>query len=423
MSIIPKEQSKSVNRPEMGWLDRVAKDLLFAKLHKITQGHLRLEHEGQITEFGVKAPNMMLNAHIRIDNPACFKAIVFGGEPAAGKAYVDAWWSSESVIDVLRLLILNREVMFSLDADLGLFARYAFSALHFLRKNNRLGSKKNISAHYDIGNDLYALFLDPSMMYSSAYFSDGIEHLEDASINKLRVICEKLDLSENDHVLEIGTGWGGFAIYAAKNYNCRITTTTISDEQHAYAEKSIEKAGLQDRITLLKQDYRELQGEYDKLVSIEMIEAVGHQYMDNYFEVCSQRLKPNGTMLIQAITISDYLYQDYLRSVDFIQKYIFPGGCLTSMHAMLDSVSRKTNLSLFHSEAFASSYAKTLQLWHQRFINNSDKVLALAYPPSFIRLWEYYLKYCQAGFEERVIDVQHLCFKKPRSNYELGSLK
>ena len=420
MSIIPKEQSKSVTKSKMSWLDRIAKDLLFSKLSKIKQGYLRLEYEGQIIEFGIKNPDMPLNAHIHINDSACFKAIVFGGEPAAGKAYVDAWWSSDSVIDVLRLLILNREVMFSLDADLGLFARYAFSALHFLRKNNRLGSKKNISAHYDIGNDLYALFLDPSMMYSSAYFSADIEHLEDASMNKLRVICEKLDLNENDHVLEIGTGWGGFAIYAAKNYNCRITTTTISDEQHDYAEKCIEKEGLKDRITLLKQDYRELKGTYDKLVSIEMIEAVGHQYMDNYFEVCSQRLKPNGIMLIQAITISDYIYKDYLRSVDFIQKYIFPGGCLTSMHAMLDSVSRKTDLSLFHSEAFASSYAKTLDLWHQRFISNSDKVLALDYPPSFIRLWEYYLKYCQAGFEECVIDVQHLCFKKPRSNYELS---
>jgi len=420
MSIIPKEQSKSVTKSKMSWLDRIAKDLLFSKLSKIKQGYLRLEYEGQIIEFGIKNPDMPLNARIHINDSACFKAIVFGGEPAAGKAYVDAWWSSDSVIDVLRLLILNREVMFSLDADLGLFARYAFSALHFLRKNNRLGSKKNISAHYDIGNDLYALFLDPSMMYSSAYFSADIEHLEDASMNKLRVICEKLDLNENDHVLEIGTGWGGFAIYAAKNYNCRITTTTISDEQHDYAEKCIEKEGLKDRITLLKQDYRELKGTYDKLVSIEMIEAVGHQYMDNYFEVCSQRLKPNGIMLIQAITISDYIYKDYLRSVDFIQKYIFPGGCLTSMHAMLDSVSRKTDLSLFHSEAFASSYAKTLDLWHQRFISNSDKVLALDYPPSFIRLWEYYLKYCQAGFEECVIDVQHLCFKKPRSNYELS---
>ena len=420
MSIIPKEQSKSLNTVNMNWLDRLAKDLLFAKLNKITQGYLRLEFANEVTEFGSKDSGISLDAHICIDNPACFKSIVFGGEPAAGKAYVDAWWSSESVIDVLRLLILNREVMFSLDADLGVFSRYAFSALHFLRKNNRIGSKKNISAHYDIGNDLYALFLDPSMMYSSAYFSKDIKQLEEASVKKLSVICEKLDLNENDHVLEIGTGWGGFAIYAAKNYNCRITTTTISDEQHAYAKNSIKKAGLEDRITLLKQDYRELEGEYDKLVSIEMIEAVGHQYMDSYFQVCSQRLKENGIMLIQAITISDYMYQDYLRSVDFIQKYIFPGGCLTSMHSMLDSVSRKTDLTLFHSEAFASSYAKTLELWHERFITNYEKVISLGYPESFIRLWEYYLKYCQAGFEERVIDIQHLCFKKPRSNYELN---
>ena len=423
MSIIPEEHRKSANSLKMSWLDRVAKDLLFAKLSKIKKGYLRVEHQDQITEFGTKDLNVPLNAHIQIDNNACFRTIVFGGEPAAGKAYVDGWWHSDSVIDVLRLLILNRDVMFSLDADLGVFARYVLSTLHFLRKNSRLGSKKNITAHYDIGNDLYALFLDPSMMYSSAYFSNDIESLEDASINKLRIICEKLNLNETDHVLEIGTGWGGFAIYAAQNYHCRITTTTISDEQHAYAEQRIQKEGLEDRITLLKQDYRELQGQYDKLVSIEMIEAVGHRYMNDYFQVCSQRLKENGIMLIQAITISDYMYQDYLRSVDFIQQYIFPGGCLTSMHSMLDSISRKTDLTLFHSEAFASSYAKTLQLWHQRFINNKEKIMALGYPQSFIRLWEYYLKYCQAGFEERVIDIQHLCFKKPRSTYELNLQK
>ncbi|MBT8124380.1 MAG: cyclopropane-fatty-acyl-phospholipid synthase family protein, partial [Gammaproteobacteria bacterium] len=293
----------------------------------------------------------------------------------------------------------------------------AYTITHLANKNSQQGSKRNIHAHYDIGNDLYRLFLDEKMMYSSACFTPQHKTLEDASEYKLKVICEKLKLCADDHVLEIGSGWGGFAIYAAQIYGCKITTTTISDEQYSYLKNKISTHNLSEKITVLKQDYRNLKGQYDKLVSIEMIESVGHQYLNEYFSICSKLLKPNGAMLIQAITISDYLYDHYIRSMDFIRKYVFPGGSLPSMASMLYSISKSSDLTLFHSESYAASYGKTLDIWYQSFINNREKVIALGYGNTFIRLWEYYLKYCQAGFEERVIDVQQIVLKKPGNRF------
>ena len=317
----------------------------------------------------------------------------------------------------MRLFTLNREVLFSFKSGFASLAKRAYAITHLANKNTQQGSKRNITAHYDIGNDLYALFLDETMMYSSACFTPQHTTLEDASTYKLKIICDKLNLTSSDHVLEIGSGWGGFAIYAAQNYKCNITTTTISDEQFSYLQKKVSTHKLENKITILKQDYRNLEGQYDKLVSIEMIESVGHQYINEYFSICSRLLKPNGAMLIQAITISDYLYNHYIQSMDFIRKYVFPGGSLPSMSSMLSSIASSSDLTLFHSESYASSYAKTLEIWHQRFINNKEKVIELGYGNTFIRLWEYYLKYCQAGFEERVIDVQQIVLKKPENRF------
>ena len=255
-------------------------------------------------------------------------------------------------------------------------------------------------------------------MYSSAYFRSDDEDLASASEYKLKLICEKLNLQASDMVIEIGTGWGGFAIYAAQNYGCHITTTTISDEQYQYACSKVEQLNLSDRIKVIKQDYRALTGRYDKLVSIEMIESVGHQYLDGYFIICSDLLKPSGAMLIQSITMSDYLFKNYINSTDFIRKYVFPGGCLTSTASMLTSASKHTDLTLYHSDSFGHSYAKTLQIWYQNFNKNREKVIELGYSFAFIRLWEYYLKYCQAGFENRIIDVHHLVFKKPANRFD-----
>ncbi len=417
MSIIPKYKNVEQENFNMTWTDQVARSLLFTKLDAISHGYLQIYFGGMVYEFGVKEMQKTLQANIHVHDVRAFKAIIFGGEPAAGKTYVQGWWSSENLIDVIRLFTLNRNVLFSFKYGIGALAKNIYGFTHILNKNSMQGSKRNIQAHYDIGNDLYGLFLDKNMMYSSAYFTHDQENLEKASENKLKLICEKLDLHTNDHVLEIGSGWGGFAIYAAKNYGCQITTTTISEEQYEYVKNQVEEKQLSNQIKVIKEDYRSLQGSFDKLVSIEMIESVGHQYLDEYFSICSRLLKTSGVMLIQTITISDYLYKHYIDSMDFIRKYIFPGGSLPSISSMLESVANCTDMTLFHSESFASSYAKTLEVWHQRFITNKEKVIELGYPSSFLRLWEYYLKYCQAGFEERVIDVHHLLLKKPDNRF------
>ncbi len=417
MSIIPKYKNTQSENSELSWSDQIFCSALFKKLDQINYGFLQIHINNMTYDFGVSHMQSELHATIRVHDARAFKAIVFGGEPAAGDTYVKGWWSSDNLISVMRLFTLNRDVLFSFKGGFASLAKRVYSLSHSMNKNDQNGSKRNIQAHYDIGNDLYKLFLDEKMMYSSAYFTPQHTTLNEASENKLKVICDKLKLCPNDHVIEIGSGWGGFAIYAAKNYGCKITTTTISSEQYSYLRKLVSEQGLNNEITILKQDYRELEGQYDKLVSIEMIESVGHQYIDEYFTVCSKLLKPEGAMLVQAITISDYLYERYIRSMDFIRKYIFPGGSLPSMSSLLVSISKSSDLTLFHSESYAESYGKTLAIWYERFINNKESVVELGYGNSFIRLWEYYLKYCQAGFEERVIDVQQLVLKKPGNRF------
>lgn len=417
MSIVPKYKNTINMKTSLGWYDEIAKNILFAKLRKIEHGYLQIFVDGMIYDFGIQEMQNKLHAQIHINDTRLFKAVLLGGEPAAGYTYTNGWWSSNNILNVVRLFTLNREVLFSIKSGYAAIAKPFYLLGHYVNKNTTKGSKRNILAHYDIGNELYKLFLDEKMMYSSACFSDKYITLEDAAENKLKVICEKLNLQAGDHLLEIGSGWGGFAIYAAKHYGCRVTTTTISEKQFEYANEKISETNLSEKVTVLKKDYRELTGQYDKLVSIEMIESVGHQYIDQYFTKCSQLLKPNGAMLIQAITISDFLYHRYIRSMDFIRKYVFPGGSLPSMSSMLVSISKNTDLTLYHADSYADSYAKTLASWYQRFINNKEKVIELGYSQSFIRLWEYYLKYCQSGFEERVIDVHQVVLKKPANRF------
>jgi cyclopropane-fatty-acyl-phospholipid synthase len=417
MSIVPKYKNKQNIHSELSWSEQIVCTALFKKLDLISFGFLQVHVNGMVYDFGIKEMQSELHAVIHVTDTRVFKAIVFGGEPAAGNTYVKGWWSSDNLINVMRIFTLNREVLFSFKSGFASLAKRAYAITHFTNKNNQQGSKRNITAHYDIGNDLYKLFLDETMMYSSACFTSQHTTLEDASEYKLKIICEKLALNPTDHVLEIGSGWGGFAIYAAQHYGCKVTTTTISEEQYSYLRDKISSQNLANKITILKQDYRNLEGQYDKLVSIEMIESVGHEFINEYFSICSRLLKPNGAMLIQAITISDYLYDHYIQSMDFIRKYVFPGGSLPSMSSMLGSIACSSDLTLFHSETYASSYAKTLEIWYQRFMNNKEKVIELGYGNAFIRLWEYYLKYCQAGFEERVIDVQQIILKKPENRF------
>jgi cyclopropane-fatty-acyl-phospholipid synthase len=272
-----------------------------------------------------------------------------------------------------------------------------------LRRNTLKGSRRNIGAHYDLNNDLFELFLDDTMMYSCGIFQRPDTSLHEASEAKLERICQILQLKESDHLLEIGTGWGSFAIHAAKHYGCRVTTATISRQQYDYARQRVIDAGLEDRITLLFQDYRELDGNYDKLVSIEVIEAIGHDYFDTYFRKFSDLLKPDGMMMLQSITIADQRYPVAKKSVDFIQHYISPGGCLLSVAALSDSIARKIDMRIFYLEDIGQHYAITLRHWRERFFARIDKIRHLGYSERFIRMWNYYLSYCEGGFRQHSI--------------------
>ncbi len=312
-------------------------------------------------------------------------------------------------------MIRNRAVMEAMDSGLARLASPVRKLLHYLNRNTKDGSARNIAAHYDLGNDFFELILDRTLMYSCAIFERPDATLDEAALAKVERICRKLELRPTDHLVEIGTGWGGFAIHAAKNYGCRVTTTTISLAQHGYAVKRIAAEGLQERITVLLKDYRDLEGQFDKAVSIEMIEAVGHHFVDSYFRKCSGLLKPDGMMLLQAITIADQNYKSALRNVDFIKKYIFPGSFIPSVTALCDSITRASDLRLFHLEDLTPNYAETLKHWRLRLFQHLDRVRSLGYPEEFIRMWEFYLCYCEGGFRERYIGDVQMLLTKPAS--------
>ena len=322
------------------------------------------------------------------------------------------YWSADELTTLVRIIVLNEDILMDMEKGWSRLKAPLYKFFHRMHKGSRKGSRVNIAAHYDLGNDFYALFLDETLTYSCGIFEREESTLKDASIAKYDRICRKLALSSGDHVLEIGTGWGGFAMYAAQNYGCRITTTTISQQQYEMAKERIEKAGLSDQITLLFKDYRDLEGKYDKAVSIEMIEAVGHHYFDTFFRCCSERLKEDGMMLLQAITITDRLFYRHKKEVDFIKRYIFPGSCIPSIAAMADAIARVSDLRIFHLEDITPHYARTLRAWRERFFENIEKVRDLGFGDTFIRMWEYYLCYCEGAFMERYLgDVQMLLTK------------
>jgi cyclopropane-fatty-acyl-phospholipid synthase len=322
---------------------------------------------------------------------------------------------------VVRVFSANLTTLDSLDTKQSWAMRIALNVAHRLNRNTAQGSRENIAAHYDLGNEFFALFLDPTMMYSSAIFQSRDTSLEDASVAKLDELCQQLELKPDDHLLEIGTGWGGMAIHAAKHYGCRVTTTTISREQYDRACQMVEQGGLGDRITLLCEDYRNLSGEYDKLVSIEMIEAVGHEFYKNYFECCTKLLKNDGKMVIQAITMADQRYKQARDSVDYIKRYIFPGGCLPSVAVIADHVANDTDLQIVHLRDITEDYALTLSHWRNRFMSSLDRVRSMGFEEEFIRMWEYYLCYCEGGFRERIISTVQLAFAKPGYRFEKTS--
>ncbi|WP_268799599.1 SAM-dependent methyltransferase [Pseudomonas huanghezhanensis] len=383
------------------------------QLSHLRHGQLVVIEGDERRVFG--AAGAKIQGEIHIQDSAIWGLVASNGSIGAGEAFIHGYWTSPDLTAVIRVFVSNLEVLDALEGGLARVSRPFVQGLHWLNRNTRQGSQKNIAAHYDLGNDLFEQFLDPTMMYSAAQFLSPDDTLEQAQLNKLERICQKLALKPTDHLLEIGTGWGSMAIYAAQHYGCKVTTTTLSKEQFAYTEKRVAELGLQDQITLKLEDYRDLTGEYDKLVSIEMIEAVGHRFLPTYFKQCTNLLKSDGLMLIQAITIREQRHEQAKRSVDFIQRYIFPGGALPSVAGMLEIVGRDTDMNLLHMEDFGLHYARTLRLWHDNFRHAHGYLAELGYDDYFLRLWEFYLCYCEGGFLERTIGTAQLLLAKPQA--------
>lgn len=385
---------------------------VLALLAAMREAVITVVEPGAQTVLGTAEGDDVLRVTLQIRDAEAWQRIALGGTVGAAEAYMDGQWDASDLTTLVRILVRNRGVMDRMEGGLAGFGAALLRGWHQFRRNTARGSRRNIAAHYDLGNELFRLFLDETMMYSSAIYRDPWESLEAAQARKLDRICRKLGLKPGTRVVEIGTGWGGFAIHAARHYGAQVTTTTISREQRELAQARVQAAGLGDRITILDRDYRDLDGRFDRLVSIEMIEAIGHQYLDTYFGKVSGLLADDGMALIQAITIEDHRYDQALRSVDFIKRHIFPGSFIPSVGAMTGSIARSTDLKLFHLEDIGPSYALTLAAWRERFNAALDRVRAQGYPERFIRMWNYYLCYCEGGFIERSIgDVQLLLVK------------
>jgi cyclopropane-fatty-acyl-phospholipid synthase len=399
-----------------GVLDVLAKRAVLNKLESLRSGCLVLVEGNERHRFGRPSPELPEPVVIHVHDPQLYGDVALGGSVGAGEAYMRGYWTSAQLVDVVRLFALNMAALDGLEGGLAVLTAPLRKAVHALRRNSRAGSRRNIAAHYDLGNDFFRLFLDETLMYSAATFEYPGQSLYDAQVARLDRMCRKLDLRASDHLLEIGTGWGGLALHAARHFGCRVTTTTISREQWKLARERVRDAGLEDRVEVLCADYRELsvdEGEqYDKLISVEMIEAIGDQQYDTYFRRCADLLAPEGAMLLQSITIADQRYERARRSVDFIQRYIFPGSCIPSVAALTRSIARASDLRVFDLDDIGPHYATTLAHWRQNFRANLPAIRALGHDEKFVRMWEYYLCYCEGGFAERVIgDVQMLLVK------------
>jgi cyclopropane-fatty-acyl-phospholipid synthase len=421
----------ALTRPRATALERLLRGQLLSRLAALRAGRLELEDAHGTIMLGADA-SPAPPVRLQVIDAAFYRAVAAGGSVGAGEAYMDGLWrcsapgleDSDALVALVRLLVRNRELLDGLDCGWARLAGIARRCWHATRGNSRTGSRRNIAAHYDLSNAFFALFLSSDLMYSSALWSGGADTLESASERKLEAVCRSLALNRSDHVLEIGSGWGGFALHAARHYGCRVTTTTISAQQYELARERIRAAGLENRIELCLADYRDLTGQYDKLVSIEMIEAVGADHLEEYFATISRLLRPHGAALLQAITIEDHRYRQALESVDFIKRHVFPGSFIPSVNAMLAAKTRASDLALVSLEDFGDSYARTLEAWRKRFIARLAEVRALGFDERFIRLWEFYLAYCEGGFRERALGVAHLKLVKPQWRHETaGTLR
>ena len=407
------ETRTTIDLPQPSLLARMCRAAMFKKLALVQNGTIEIQEGDERYRFGAVSPQNPLNVEVEICDPACYVNLALGGSVGAAESFMQGHWHTDDLTGLVQIFVRNRSLLTSLDSGSGRLMQPALKAFHWVRRNTLRGSRANIAAHYDLGNEFFRLFLDETMMYSAAVFPAADTSLADASRHKLDLICRKLSLQPGDEVLEIGTGWGGFALHAAKQYGCRVTTTTISQEQFRLAQQRVKDAGLEGRIQVIDQDYRHLDGQFDKLVSIEMIEAIGHQFFDTYFRQVSRLLKPDGAALIQAIVIADQQFERYKRSVDFIKRYIFPGGCLPSVTAIMKSVSDRTDLLLVDLHDIGLDYARTLAEWHRRFRANLGTVRAQGFPEEFLRMWQYYFCYCEGAFRERAISDVQLLFHKP----------
>jgi len=407
----------------LSYLQRFARKRIFEKLQRVEHGCIRLKEAGVEAVFGNLNAEISEAVYIEVLDPRFWTELAFSGNTGGSEAYIQGYWRCDKLTTLIRLLLRNREILNSFESSALPWAKLLDKLNHFSKRNTESGSAANIAAHYDLGNDFFELFLDQKLMYSSAFYPSADTDLEQAATAKLERICQKLELNSNDHLLEIGTGWGGFAIYAASHYGCKVTTTTISQEQYNFAKQRVIDAGLEDKITLLLEDYRKLEGEYDKIVSIEMIEAVGHQFLDTYIKQCSDLLKQDGVLFLQAITIRDQEYEKAAKRVDFIKKYVFPGGFLPSISAITSAMTRVSDLKVVHLEDIGAHYAKTLADWRSRFNANLSSVSAQGFPDSFIRMWEFYLCYCEGSFREAYIGTVQVLANKPSADTPTLSAK
>lgn len=391
-------------------MSKLAKKLVIHKLSQLQAGQIILHDQQEQYAFGQAGG---LSATVQVINPKFYTASLLHGSLGIAQSYIDGDWQTDNLTNLIRIVIQNEEAMRKLDSAFTKFPYLLMDLLAKIQKNTVGRARKYIHAHYDMGNEFFQTFLGDTLMYSCGIFETPEDTLESAQMRKINKIVEKLAPKPDDHILEIGTGWGTLAIYLAQNYGCRVTTTTISDEQYRFVEARILKLNLQDRITLLNQDYRKLQGKFDKIVSIEMIEAVGHQYFDAFFAQCDHLLKPGGLLMIQAIIINEQTYEQAKEHLDFIKKHIFPGSCLPSIYRMGQSIANHTNFQWLSLNDIGRNYTTTLLMWNERFMQNLEKVRQLGFSEQFIRLWQYYLCYCAAGFQEDYIsDVQLLLRKR-----------
>ncbi|MDH5368603.1 MAG: cyclopropane-fatty-acyl-phospholipid synthase family protein [Gammaproteobacteria bacterium] len=396
-------------------LDGIAKKVLLKQFSLIMLGEITINDGDERYHFGNKTDDCALSVTLDVIDSRFYADVCFGGSIGASEAYMCGYWTTNNLTDLIRIFSKNKDTLDTIESGFAYITVPIQKILHWFNRNTQKGSRKNIAAHYDIGNDLFKIMLDETMMYSSAIFSDENMSLYDAQINRLDEICKNLDLQDSDELLEIGTGWGALSIHAAKKYGCNVTTTTISREQYNLACERVEREGLTDKITVLFEDYRHLTGKFDKLVSVEMIEAVGHQYYETYFNKCSELLKPSGMMLLQAITIADQQYEAAKTSVDFIKRYIFPGSCIPSITAMQQAITHSSDLRLYKLNDIGPHYATTLNHWRKNIDVNIDEVKKLGYSEEFLKMWEFYLCYCEGGFIERVISDVHMLLVKPNN--------